>query len=226
MYFNTLTGSFDEVVMNMSNALDVDSIVYHNNTITYTHAANILTANLPASLGTGVYDSIKVYYNGVPASTGFGSFIQDSHNGVPVIWTLSEPYGASDWWPCKNGLTDKADSIDIAVTTPSDYTVASNGLLVAAVPSGPNTTYYWQHRYPVATYLICFAVTNYVRYSHFVPYAGDTLEVVNYIYPEDSLSAVSQTAAIVEMVQLYDTLFGEYPFQNEKYGHAQFGWGG
>lgn len=226
MYFNTLTGSFDEVVMNMSNALDVDSIVYHNNTITYTHAANILTANLPASLGAGVFDSIKVYYNGVPASTGFGSFIQDSHNGVPVIWTLSEPYGASDWWPCKNGLTDKADSIDIAVTTPSDYTVASNGLLVAAVPSGPNTTYYWQHRYPVATYLICFAVTNYVRYSHFVPYAGDTLEVVNYIYPEDSLSAVSQTAAIVEMVQLYDTLFGEYPFQNEKYGHAQFGWGG
>jgi aminopeptidase N len=27
-------------------------------------------------------------------------------------------------------------------------------------------------------------------------------------------------------MQLYDTLFGVYPFQNEKYGHAQFNWGG
>jgi hypothetical protein len=28
------------------------------------------------------------------------------------------------------------------------------------------------------------------------------------------------------MIQLFDTLFGIYPFQHEKYGHAQFGWGG
>lgn len=226
MYFSTLTTNFDQVVMDLSDALDVDSIIYHNNVLAYTHGGNLITVNLPTPLAAGVFDSIKVYYNGIPSSTGFGSFIQDSHNGTPVIWTLSEPYGASDWWPCKNGLTDKADSIDIAVTTPSAYTVASNGLLAAEIPSGANTTYYWQHRYPVATYLICFAVTNYVKYSHFVPYAGDTLEVVNYIYPEDSLTAVSQTGAIVEMVQLYDTLFGVYPFQNEKYGHAQFGWGG
>jgi aminopeptidase N len=28
------------------------------------------------------------------------------------------------------------------------------------------------------------------------------------------------------MLQLFDTLFGAYPFKNEKYGHAQFSWGG
>ena len=28
-----------------------------------------------------------------------------------MIWTLSEPYGARDWWPSKDLNTDKADSV-------------------------------------------------------------------------------------------------------------------
>jgi len=59
-----------------------------------------------------------------------------------------------------------------------------------------------------------------------VPFGPDTLNVVNYVYPEGSVSAVQETANIVSMIQMFDTLFGVYPFQNEKYGHAQFGWGG
>ncbi|MBK7970327.1 MAG: hypothetical protein IPK08_16080 [Bacteroidetes bacterium] len=141
-----------------------------------------------------------------------------------MIWTLSEPYGSSDWWPCKNGLTDKADSIDIFLNVPNAMTGASNGILIAETPNGTTKLFHWKHKYPIA-YLICMAVTNYVKYS-LCPLAGDTLEIVNYVYPEDSLLATSQTDEIVSMVQLYDTLFGVYPFHNEKYGHAQFGWGG
>lgn len=226
MLFVPTQAAFTSLVMDLTNALNVDSIVYHNSSISYTHAADAITIPLPATLPVNVPDSITVYYKGVPGSTGFGSFIQDTHNGTPVIWTLSEPYGSSDWWPCKNGLTDKADSIDIAINTSSNYTAASNGVLVAETPNGANTIYQWKHRYPIATYLVCLAVTNYSKYSHFVPFAGDTLEVVNYIYPEDSATAASQTGVITSMIQLYDTLFGVYPFQNEKYGHAQFGWGG
>ncbi|MEI7847518.1 MAG: M1 family aminopeptidase [Chloroflexota bacterium] len=50
--------------------------------------------------------------------------------------------------------------------------------------------------------------------------------MINYIYPEDSATVSTQTGIIVPMIQLFDTLFGVYPFQNEKYGHAQFGLGG
>ena len=32
------------------------------------------------------------------------------HGGTPIIYTLSEPFGASDWWPCKQDLKDKVDS--------------------------------------------------------------------------------------------------------------------
>ncbi|MFH1005149.1 MAG: M1 family aminopeptidase [Bacteroidota bacterium] len=228
-YFNPLVSAFDTIRFNMSDSLSVDSVKYHQALILFNHPiGNILVVSLSAVIPQNILDSITVYYHGKPASTGFGSFIQSTHgSGVPVIWTLSEPFGASDWWPCKNGLTDKADSIDIIVTTPSAYRVASNGVLVSEILNGANKIYHWKHRYPIATYLICFAVTNYARYSDWVPFGNDPpLEVLNYVYPEDSATAVVQSPGVIPVMQLFDTLFGMYPFQKEKYGHAQFGWGG
>ena len=216
----------DSLVFDMNLALTVDSVMYHNHPLTWSHTSDLLTIRFSFSLPLEVADSVTVYYHGVPPDNGSGSFVQSSHNGTPVIWTLSEPYGASDWWPCKNGLTDKADSIDIFIRTPSAYKTASNGILVSATPEGPHNVYHWKHRYPIAAYLVCLAVTNYAEYTQKVPFGPDILNVVNFVYPEDSTSASTQTGIIVSMIQLFDTLFGIYPFQLEKYGHAQWGVGG
>lgn len=225
-YFVVNQVAFDSINFDMSAALGVDSVKYHQTQLSYSRNGDVLTLNLPAIIPINNLDSITIYYQGIPPTTGFGSFIKNSHASQPIIWTLSEPYGASDWWPCKNGLSDKADSIDIYIQTPSTYRAASNGKLVEEIATGSDVIYHWKHRYPIATYLICASVTNYARYSNFVPFGNDTVEVLNYVYPEDSASAVSQTLDIVPVMQLYDTLFGIYPFKNEKYGHAQFGWGG
>jgi aminopeptidase N len=211
----------------LSNQLTVDSVVFHGNAVTFSHSANnILSINLQTTIPAAQLDSISVYYRGVPQSTGFGSFVQSTHNGSPIIWTLSEPYGAMEWWPCKQNLLDKIDSIDVIIRTNQHYRAASNGILVSEITVGSDKLYHWKHRYPIATYLICLAVTNYSVYSEYVPFAGDTLEVLNYVYPEDSITARFTTGRIINQVQLFDTLFGIYPFQNEKYGHAQMGWGG
>lgn len=169
-----------------------------------------------------------IYYHGAPASGGLGSFIKDNHSGVPVIWTLSEPFGARDWWPCKNGLTDKIDSIDVIITTPSAYKAASNGLLVNEVAHADSTTtFHWKHKYAIAPYLIAIAVTNYERYTDTVPLSsGIQLPMVNYVYPENLNDARAGTATLVNVLTYFDSLFVSYPFQSEKYGHAQFGWGG
>lgn len=225
-YFQSQAANFDSIVFDLSSVLVVDSVIYHAAPVNYSQVGEAVMINLPGIIPPASMDSIAVYYHGAPANTGFGSFIQDTHNGTPIIWTLSEPYGSSDWWPCKNGLTDKADSIDIYVNTPSANKVASNGVLTQEIPNGANTIYHWKHRYPIAPYLVCFSTTNYIHYSHWVPFNGDTLEFVNYIYPEDSVASSLQSPSVISMIQLYDTLFGVYPFQNEKYGHAEFGWGG
>ena len=224
--FTPVESAFTTMELAMFDGLTVDSVVYRHLTVPFNHASDVLKIHFPAELPQHIPDSVSVYYKGIPADNGSGSFVQEMHDDIPVIWTLSQPYGSGDWWPCKDGLTDKADSVDIFVKTPAAYTVASNGILASVIPDGTSRIFHWKHRYPIATYLICFTVTNYAKYWHRVPFGPDTLEVVNYVYPEDSLSVLAQTGVIVPLIQLFDTLFGIYPFQNEQYGHAQFGWGG
>lgn len=225
-YFAPISAGFDTIRFNLSDSLTVDSVKYHTSSVPFIHADEMLTIPLPAPINIFDPDSVSVYYHGVPPTTGFGSFATEMHEGVPVMWTLSEPYGASDWWPCKNSLTDKADSIDVIITSPAAYRGASNGILVSEVISGNDKTCHWKHRYPIATYLVCMAVTNYASYSDWVPFESTLVEVLNYVYPEDSASAASQTPRVIPVMQLFDTLFGLYPFANEKYGHCQFNWGG
>jgi len=224
--FTAAAPGADSVVIDLSQDLSVDSVTYHSLAVPLDHSSGLVSVRFPSIIPAMTIDSVSVFYHGVPPDNGFGSFTQSTHNGSPVIWTLSEPYGSSDWWPCKNGLTDKADSIDIFIRTPSAYKAASNGVLVSATQDGISTIYHWKHRYPIAPYLVCLAVTNYASYWHSVPFGDDTLGVVNYVYPEDSASVATQTGAIVPMIQVYDSLFGIYPFQAEKYGHVEFGWGG
>lgn len=227
-YFTAVNNGIQTLEFNLSTAFTIDAVKYHGANIQYTKSGDFgLTIQLPSALASGTLDSLSITYHGTPPPTGFGSFIQADHNGSPIIWTLSEPFGAQDWWPCKNGLTDKVDSIDVLVKTNAQYRAASNGLLVSETTSGSDKIYHWKHRYPIAPYLVAIAVTNYVQYTDIVTLGnGIQLPMLNYVYPEDLANAESGTADLVQVLEFYDSLFVSYPFANEKYGHAQFSWGG
>ncbi|MFH0866479.1 MAG: hypothetical protein V1904_09795 [Bacteroidota bacterium] len=166
-YFKTTQSNVTQISFDMSSVLNVDSIVYHSANISYSlTAGDVLIIYLPSSLAVDQSDSVSVFYHGVPPQgSGFGSFRKDIHDTIPIIWTLSEPFGAKEWWPCKNNLSDKVDSIDIYVTTPSQYRTSSNGLLISEMVQGMQQTAHWKHRYPIAAYLIAIAVTNYQSFS-------------------------------------------------------------
>ncbi len=214
----------DSLTLDLNSALTVDSVLFRGSQVSWNHFSDRIVVSFPAPQTS--LDSVTVYYHGVPPLNGSGSFVQGFHNDIPIIWTLSEPYGARDWWPCKQGLTDKADSVDLFISVPAGFTAVANGVLVAETRGPDQWQFHWRHRYPVATYLLGICVTRFSRYDHTVPFGGDTLNVPNFVYPEDSAMVSTQTAQVVPMIQLFDTLFGIYPFQNEHYGHTQFGWGG
>jgi aminopeptidase N len=216
----------NNIFFDMMNGLIADSVKQRNSVLNNLHSNNILQINFAGNIAPGTLDSLIIYYHGVPPDTGFGSFVQSKHNNVPIIWTLSEPYGSRDWWPCKNGLSDKADSIDVFIIHPSEYKAASNGLLQSETLSGVNTITHWKHRYPIATYLICFAVTNYTVFNDSVQLGNSSLPMQTFCYPESVAVFQSNTPLVLDAMKLYNDTFGEYPFIKEKYGHVQFGWGG
>lgn len=226
--FVALADAVQEITLKLNNMMTIDSIIYHKEPVGHEYLSEYLfKIMLPETLPCGATDSLHIFYQGAPQQgQGFGVFEQDYHNEVPIIWTLSEPYGAKEWWPGKNDLTDKIDSIDILVTTPDTYRVASNGMLVSQTSANGMATFHWQHRYPIVSYLVAIAVTNYACFTQYAISGGDTVPIINYVYPEDSATAVQENANNCEMIRIFDSLFGPYPFAREKYGHAQFSWPG
>ncbi len=228
-YFIPSASNFLELNFDLTDNMIVDSVLYRGTQLFFSRlTGDDLQIHLSSPLAQGVLDSVSVYYRGIPVGSGWGSFSQTFHGNTPCIWTLSEPYGAKDWWPCKQDLIDKIDSVDIIVTTPQANRVAANGVLISEITNADSTkTYHWQTHYPIAAYLIGISVTNYISYSDYVILkSGDSLQVLNYIYPESDSVAHLYLRDIVNIIRLYDSLLIDYPFAKEKYGHAEFGWGG
>ena len=226
--FEVIAPDFQYLHFDLSENMIVDFVDYHGVHLPVTHLGNdVIAIELPAVLPIGTLDTIVVSYHGNPEGNGFGSFAKGEHEGYAHIWTLSEPYGAKTWWPCKQDLNDKIDSIDIFVTVPEVNRVASNGLLVEerSLPEAKKL-YHWRHRYPIPAYLIAISVTKYDVFTHTLHDDAGDIDIVNYIYPEEYQWAYDHTLVAVPVMELYNELFIRYPFADEKYGHARFGWGG
>jgi len=225
-YLTALT-DLNEIVFDLSDNMKVSQVIQRGQGLSFSqNNKDELIISLPSTQKQNVLDSLTIIYQGNPVSSGFGSFEISTHGParVPVLWTLSEPYGAKGWWPCKQDLIDKIDSIDIYIKHPERYKAASNGLLISENTNAGKTLTHWRHQYPIPAYLIAIAVTNYTVYKD--DPKGLEFDIVNYVYPEGSSNTKELTAITPDIMKLFNELFEMYPFAKEKYGHAQFGWGG
>lgn len=222
--FKRMSEEESEIVFELSDSLTVDSIVSGIYSPDYIHQNNRITIQLA---NYQEIDSLTIFYKGRPPTTGFGSFIQAEAPDGHIIWTLSEPFGASDWWPVRQQLGDKIEASDFYIEVPTGVLAACNGLLVSSNTTDNETViHHWKHRHPIVPYLIAIAISNYASYTQVAELRNGTVPVLNYVYPSRMPAVIEQTAPIVPMLTFFDSLFTPYPFSDEKYGHAQFGWGG
>ena len=227
--FRPVDNAVNQFTLDLSDNLIVEKAKFRGIDVAVSFLnSNTLNVNLGnQTLQIDQTDSLVLVYYGKPSSSFFGSYTRILHNGVPLVSTLSEPYGSKDWWPCKHALSDKADSAEITISTPAPYVAVSNGLLFGFSETAGIRTYHWKHKYPVATYLLAFAVTNYSFFRlKAVLSSGDSLPIDNYCYPENLAEWQAGMPLIVDLIQDFDTLFAPYPFAKEKYGHAQFAFEG
>lgn len=223
-----MSAAGNSVTFDLSSALTVSTVQQRGSNVAFVHAGDALTITLQNPLSVGTKDSVTISYEGTPPATN-AAFVVTTHgpSTTPVLWTLSEPYGSRDWWPCKNGLDDKADSVDIYITHPSAYKAASNGLLQSETAvAGSKIRTHWKHRYAIASYLVAIAVTNYNVLDNSVMIGATNVPFKTYCYPESQVAFQNGALNALNAMVQYSNLFGDYPFKNEKYGHVQFGWGG
>jgi aminopeptidase N len=208
----------------------VDSILTPSqDRLPFAKMGNVTAVLLPQSVGLNQIIDLTIYYRGTPPSgasaaigNGFSNRASPTY-GNQITWSLSEPYSAYEWWPCKQSLQDKIDSCFISITTDTSNKVGSNGNLVSIEPKDNGKhTYHWQTRYAMNYYLVALTVGQYREY---VSYAkpkqiADSILIQNYIY---NATAYNNNKASIDItakqLELFSDLFGVYPYHKEKYGH-------
>lgn len=228
--------AIDSVIFELHPNLSISRILLNGDSVGFIRKATAVY--VPANLAAGLGFTIETKYAGTPpdgSSNPFGDAGMSNASsptwGGQITWTLSQPFSAYEWWPCKQSLRDKIDSLDVNITVPSACKAGSNGLLkniVTGLP-GVKSRYEWKHRHPIDYYLVSVAVGKYVDYSFYAnPVGQDSILIQNYIYdnPQTLINFKSDIDETASFMELFSELFGPYPFHNEKYGHCMAPFGG
>jgi aminopeptidase N len=228
-----ITENTRKIIYQFEKGLVVDSVVYKNQQLVFNHTNNgWLILNFPTNLKKQEQVAFTFYYKGAPskkknADNTFGySFITTTHNNAPILFTINEPYGASSWYPCRNELNDKIDSVDFFIQHPTQFKASAIGEKVSETQNGEKTVSHFKHRYPVAPYLVAFAVSNYAFFEQPIVVNGKAIKLSHYCYPEQVDLFKAKADSLVIAMKLLSKVFGEYPFANEGYTQTQITGGG
>ncbi len=226
--------TLNSFVVELIDELTVDSVLTGSTSLDFTHSNELITVNMGYPVPAGEFFRVKIFYHGtVPASGFFSGMTSDIDIdwGNSVTWTLSEPFNAKDWFPCKQDLKDKADSVMIDITVPDSLMAGSNGKLVNTVSvEYGKTRYEWRSYYPTDYYLISISVADYQDYSIYAhpEDLNDSILIQNFIY--DNITYLQQNKDLIDetatLIELFSDLYSMYPFANEKYGHCVAPMGG
>ncbi len=81
---------------------------------------------------------------------------------------------------------------------------------------------FWRTMYPTAAYLIALSITNFAKMNSTI--GNPPFPFVNYIYPATAGDAekIANIQWTGQIMDVFETYFGPYPFRNEKYGHMEY----
>ena len=219
-----VNGPISTVDLDLNSSMTATAVWSHDIPSSYSRTGHVISVSLGHSYATGETLDVRVAYQGIPVAGSFGYSIT---NGRQLIWSLSEPYGARTWWPCKDVPEDKADSVTIRFTVPTGLKTASNGTLISSTDNGSQAVTRWRESHPIATYLVSIASYPYTQtLDWFRPSPTDSMRIDFFNYPETAPSVAGIQSRVKDMLGAFTTRFGPYPFFDEKYGHAQFNFGG
>ncbi len=194
---------------------DIDSLTVDGGEAGYTRERQELIITPGAPLQAGDEFTVEVAYHGIPQPAYFAAldfkmgWLQGTSKAINV---LSEPDGASSWYPVNDHPLDKA-TYRFEVTVPQPWVVAATGNLIETTKEGEKTRYMWEMDKPLASYLASVNIDHYKVEESEGP---DGMKIRNYI-PEDVDPMLTRDLYLLpEMLTYFSDLFGPYPF--DEYG--------
>ncbi len=191
--------------------LDVESVVVKNRPAAFTREGDELIVTPKTILPRGQAVDVVVTYGG---ATGRPVDIEGALYGWVTTrdgaMVASEPDGSMTWFPVSDHPTDKA-TYDVAVAVPAGLVAVGNGDLVGSATAGGWTTWEWASREPMASYLVTASVGNYELRQTTAPGGLPLIDAIDRDLAPAASAGLAQTA---EMIALFETEFGPYPFSS------------
>lgn len=129
------------------------------------------------------------------------------------IWTQGQGKYTSNWLPSFDDMNEKVE-FDLNITFDSNYEAIANGRLTNKQINDSTTTWHYDMKEPMPSYLVALAIGNYRKKTE-ISKRGIPLKL--YYYPQDS-SKVEPTYRYTK--QIFDFFVDEigvpYPWQNYK----------
>jgi aminopeptidase N len=222
----------DMFVLDLDTMLRIDSIQELSggqlNDVKFVHKNGKIWIGLKWTRQAKEHISFQVKYEGRPRvapsppwTGGFTWAYTDS--GSPWIATSCQGEGADIWWPNKDHVSDKPDSMRMHIRVQDPLVVASNGRLESVESHNDQTsTYHWFVSTPISCYNIALNIAFYkVISENYTSVTGEELPVSFWVLPEDYEKGVAFFPQIKEHLNFFERWLGPYPFRADKYGVVQ-----
>ena len=191
--------------------LTIEGIRVNEQTATYSRRDKEVTIVPANPLPAGRPFMVEIDYHGSPepglSRSGIGR-MGWLHAQDGTINVLSEPDGASSWYPVNDHPRDKA-SYRFEISVPEPWMVAATGVLRKTVELGSGNSYIWEMDAPMASYLVSINIGRYILEEGEGP---GGVRMRNYFPPDYSADLKKNFEAMPEMIEYFDGLFGPYPF--------------
>lgn len=196
-------------------ALKVNSVTVNLKTASFSQSGDKLTITPTASIKSGSAFLVAIGYAGNPDAIADPTAAAES--GLVLGWlthgkaayVVSEPVGASTFFPVNDDLKDKA-TYTFRVTVPEPYVAATNGRLLATKDLGAKRRYTFEMLQPMASWLATVQV-NQFKVVEAKTKGG--VKVRTYATADTTSEAIAGFQAAKDMIPFLETRFGPYPFE-------------
>ncbi len=209
------------IQLDLYDYMEVLDITWNGRSVPYTRKFNAIFISFDAVLESGNDYTIKVSYKGSPREAPDppwnGGFVWKKNGDRHFVGVSCEHLGASSWWPNKDHLSDKPDSMEIFILAPTGYDVVSNGNLVSeTADQNGYSRFHWHVSYPINNYNVTFYMGDFVNFNeNYVNRKNQNVNIDYYVLAENLERAKTYYSGTKQIILAFENLFGPYPFPKD-----------
>jgi hypothetical protein len=185
IYFKTIEKT-NKIQIDLAAQYQINAISWKGKALKYSRNLDAIFIEFGENLGANEDHVITIKYEGAPrvapSPPWNGGFVWKKKKFKHWIGVACEHLGASSWWPCKDHLSDKPDSVSINIQVPNGYQGIANGNLRSKKEIDKKyTNFEWFVSYPINTYNVTFYMGKFINFNEKFTNALGTYDLDFYV---------------------------------------------